>query len=302
MGNFTQFAPEQQIAGLSSTGLAATGSILTATDTTLLGLSGATLGISAVIAGVVAVVLSLFKGANPLQVPAAKIEQAFEAAADNLFALVVKASMITPAQAVAAMHLLINAADNQEIQANLGVAAQKAITNLTTVINNEIAAVPGVHATTRTINVVQAHSFYVQPNTAGWYPDSITAAAKMTDQLLAAFQSSGPVPASAPVAVTTPRLPGVMPSTVALLPSTVAPAIGLNAPPSQNEIPSSQDLPGSAPISPAASSSSPSDAFSRSTPAANMKEAVLPVVSSGSPFSLGLILLLVVVVLAVKGF
>lgn len=125
---------------------------------------------------------AIFHGANPLQVPAARAEQIYEAAADNAYA-VAKAGMVTPAQAIAAQQqfLQMGIADLQS--RNIGVAAQNSIKNMTKVINDEIAVTQKLPSKiTQQLDLTKARALY--KGGAGWYADSIQAATQLTDSWL----------------------------------------------------------------------------------------------------------------------
>ncbi|HEV2498630.1 MAG TPA: hypothetical protein VGY31_03505 [Terriglobia bacterium] len=150
----------------------------------------ATLGIGA---GLAVLIMELFKGANPLQVPAAKAEQIYEVAADNMLSLE-KAGIITEAQSVAGMQALITAGQQEEasLQSQIGTPAVKGSTNLTNVIQAEIVDAEGVSPlpallTGVTLQEAEAH-YYINPsNENGWYPQSVTDADAVTDQLATQF-------------------------------------------------------------------------------------------------------------------
>lgn len=174
-------------AGVASGIAALTGT----TAVTALGLgvatAPATLGISAAIAGLVAVFSSLFHGADPRQVGSSQIEQAIEAAADNLYALA-KNGMIYVAEAVVGMETLL-AQGQQNEQSWGGQAGSRGYTNLTNVINAEIAAVKLLSDNvTQEIDLQKAQAWYVQKGPAGtWYDVSIDAANQLTDSFLQAL-------------------------------------------------------------------------------------------------------------------
>jgi hypothetical protein len=138
--------------------------------------------------GVLTTVTALFKGANPLQVPAAQAEQIYEAAADNAYA-VCKAGMVSVADAVAAMQNFLSQGISDIQGRGIGTAGQKGIANMTSVINAEIAAVQKLPAAaTKALDLNVARSLYV--SAGGWYPASLQAAGQLTDSWLASLGGS----------------------------------------------------------------------------------------------------------------
>jgi hypothetical protein len=167
--------------------------------TAILGSTGAaTLGITAAIAGIIVIMSQFLKGADPLQVPAAKLEQVFEAAADNLYSLA-KAGFISKAEAVTGIQAFIQAAVQfeQQYAQQTGHPAPfgAAIKNVTSVNNAEIQAVvglPDIAIITGPINFTAAKAAYYttvlrntgQVGAGHWYPESIDAAEKVTAEYL----------------------------------------------------------------------------------------------------------------------
>lgn len=143
----------------------------------------ATLGVGAAVAGLVALFSRLFTGADPRQVPASQIEQAIEAAADNLYA-VCKMGMISITEAVSGMQALLQKGVATLQSSGLGMAAQNGIDNLVKVVNAEIAVTQQLNSSaTAPIDLEKAHSVYIRQQ-AGWYPQSVDAATQLTDQYL----------------------------------------------------------------------------------------------------------------------
>ncbi|MGH9406777.1 MAG: hypothetical protein ACRD3D_13195 [Terriglobia bacterium] len=120
-------------------------------------------------------------------IDSSKVEQIYEAAADNLYA-VGQLGMITRDEAIAGMQALIQAGQQHEAQLN-DKQAQSGIANLTKVINAEIADCQNLSDTPTTpINLTQAHSVYV--SASGWYPDSLAAASQASDEYLSQLASA----------------------------------------------------------------------------------------------------------------
>ncbi len=66
----------------------------------------ATSGIGALLIPVILLLSKTFKGADPFQVPASRIEQAFEVGSDNLY-LVARSGMISKAEAAQGMQIFL---------------------------------------------------------------------------------------------------------------------------------------------------------------------------------------------------
>src|SRR5207237_5114748 len=129
-------------------------------------------------------------------IDAAKIEQIYEAAADNLLA-VGKLGMISRAEAVGGMQMLMQAGQQHEAQLN-DSQAQKGAANLSKVVAAEINAANSLPEAARVpLDLNRARSVYMSGH--GWYPDSLSAAAQWTDQYLAGL-ASNPVRAVAQTA------------------------------------------------------------------------------------------------------
>jgi len=154
--------------------------------------SGMALPLIGIGVAIAALILQLFHGADPREEPAAQMEQIFEAAADNLYALQ-KAGILTAAQSVAAMQELITAGQNLETQysGQLGPWAAKAAANLTSVIQAEFAAAEALPATVGVVSptLAIAQRYYLKPGLKGWYAASLTQAGKITDQFVTTFIS-----------------------------------------------------------------------------------------------------------------
>lgn len=155
----------------------------------------ATLGVVVPIVGA-AIALGLLlahflgHGCGSACIEASKAEQIYEAAADNI-AAVYKAGMMSLDHALASMVYFISAGQQHEatFADKQGDAGSK---NLTQVIRNEMA---GVKAEPKPkpakFNLAEAHSLYTSG--PGWYPDSLAAAANLTDEYLQALANGGQV-------------------------------------------------------------------------------------------------------------
>lgn len=152
--------------------------------------SGPAAPVVAAIGAAVSTLGGIFKGANPLQVPAAQIEQVYEAVADNVWALFYHAHMITRATAIAGMQAALQAAQQALSTSGLGIAAQKGLANATAVIGQMIDAAPNTpdQPATAELSVSQAQQFYV--GGPGWYASSISKATAITNAFI---QSLGAV-------------------------------------------------------------------------------------------------------------
>jgi hypothetical protein len=140
----------------------------------------------------------IFKGADPRQVPASKIEQVFEAAADKINAAK-GAGMITRDQASALMDQFIQMGDqvyqqNPTLGLNTGSPGGKGIANMTSVIqaekNSSKMQLPD--NVTIEINPDAAKGYYPTTGTSGWYSESISAADQVASQALAALPKNFP--------------------------------------------------------------------------------------------------------------
>lgn len=143
---------------------------------------------------VIAFAGSIFKGADPRQVPASQIEQTYEALADNLYALFANARMITRDLAVGGMQAAITAVQDALATSGLGVAAQKALVNAVNVIQAEMQAaqnLPDAPAT-MPIDTAAARQYYIGQGVSapGWYDIAVQKAATLTDQFLNGLTSS----------------------------------------------------------------------------------------------------------------
>jgi hypothetical protein len=193
--NAGDFGLAEQGIGAIATGaaaaVAAAGGAASAAASGGILLAATAAGPFAAIAIPVLILLSrLFKGADPRQVPASEIEQMFEAAADNFYALA-KVGMIDIQDAAHAMQILIEqgAAYYQKVP-NLGRAGGKGIANMTAVIQAEIDATLALPSNIPVIpvDIAVAHGYYISG--AGWYASSIAGANKLTDNFLVSYSRS----------------------------------------------------------------------------------------------------------------
>jgi|GEM_PF-5494337 len=209
-------------------GLAAAGtSIAIAAEGGTAAASGALVGVSAaipiagaVVAGLALLAGLIFHGADPRQVPASKIEQSFEAAADKLHEMML-AGMISVAQAVAGQQACIAAvrAMMDQYHSQLGDKIYSGtIANVTKVINDQIAqtqahaALPGVPTTLQVqpssvileIDPNSASKYYPQDGTAGWYPESVQSGDTLVNHYLSTLPENFPVATTFSTAVASP--------------------------------------------------------------------------------------------------
>lgn len=216
--NTPTFGEASQIASITATALGATDAILTAVPA-LAGITDGSLLIFSSVAGPiamgVAVVLSIlgriFKGADPNQVPAAQIEQVFEAAADNGLYLA-RAGYLSISEAQTFMQKLIQAGDLYYQQAVSSNAQYRndprpftnGQANMTKVITNEITGENALAGVTPIPvipwDAVAGPALFIQDGAPGWYSapgESIDAAAQLTSEFMAALRQASPVsPAS----------------------------------------------------------------------------------------------------------
>ena len=147
----------------------------------------------------------IFHGADPRQVPASQIQQAFEAASKNLH-YVAKAGMISREEAVAGMRFFLPKGDEyfKQNEKALGKAGTAGKAGMHKTIEAEIAATQRLVATTRTrsVDLAKAHMVYVGANSQGqitaagglqdgrpghWYVESLQAAGRLVDSYLASL-------------------------------------------------------------------------------------------------------------------
>jgi hypothetical protein len=121
------------------------------------------------------------KGCGSACIDAAKAEQIYELWADNLLA-VLKLGMISTDQALAGMALAIQNGVQHENEFN-DAQSRKGATNLTNVIRAEMLDVPAyAHVKRVPLDLAKAREAYISG--PGWYPDSVAAAAQLTDEYL----------------------------------------------------------------------------------------------------------------------
>lgn len=157
-------------------------------------------GPAAPFVAIAATVSGFFHGADPRQIPAAKIEQAFELAADNLYWLAganknLSEAIISKQEAVDGINLLTQAAIQYEQQASQqyqpaspgqygALPFSKAIANVQAVNGAEaqaVAGLPDLPLKAGPINFTEAQQyFYSREVSAGWYPESIAGAEQLT--------------------------------------------------------------------------------------------------------------------------
>jgi len=134
----------------------------------------------------------IFHGADPRQVPASQVEQAFEAASNNLN-YVAKAGMLSREEAVAGMRIFLQKGDEfyKENEKALGKAGTAGKANMRKTIEAEIAGLRDVATTrTRSLDLVAAQTLYEKPGKAGWYKESLGAAGRLADSYLASLPIS----------------------------------------------------------------------------------------------------------------
>lgn len=176
-----------------------------ATSGATAGSTAATVGAAASVVGLLAVPVLLllgriFRGADPRQVPAAQIEQAFEGASNNLYH-VGRAGMLSRDEVVGGMRALLAKGEQYFAEALRNPAAfgssEKALkaglANMRSVIENHGIA-PALRdialARSRALDLAAARGFYEKPGKPGWYRESLEAAARLADEYLASLPSS----------------------------------------------------------------------------------------------------------------
>lgn len=126
--------------------------------------------------------LHIFGGPDPNNVPASQLEQAIEAAADNIQALY-RAGLITNSQRLQGQQALLYQGQQafQSIISRGGDVKPFAngLQNMTRVVSNVMAANQPQTATGQTLSVATAQQYY--KSGPGWYPGSTLKAAQLTD-------------------------------------------------------------------------------------------------------------------------
>jgi len=146
--------------------------------------------VGSIVAGV-ADILEIFhvgEGCGAACVDSAETEQIFEAAADNVY-YAVKAGQISSAQGAVAIQWLQSQGDAQMAQlAQSDSKARAGQSNMDKTLVAEIASVQSLSVSepTQPLNPTALQSsVFMQPGTAGWYPQSIAAAASLALQAIA---------------------------------------------------------------------------------------------------------------------
>lgn len=158
--------------------------------------AGASLGPAAPIALAVIGIAALIAhfvggGCGQACIIAAKAEQIYEAAADNLLA-VGKLGMITAEEAVAGMQLFIQGGVQHEAALGNTSQEQAGAKHLTEVIQNEIAAAQSLPSTrSAPLDLTRAAAAFLQPGAAGWYPDALGPAEQLTLAYLQGLPAGG---------------------------------------------------------------------------------------------------------------
>jgi hypothetical protein len=174
----------------------------------------------------------IFKGADPNQVPAAQVEQAFEAAGDDFLALL-KAKYITTSEALTAIQACLAAGiqyfNNMLATDPVAKADPRPFKN--GLANMRDKSFPPEVAEAKTINVVQAipwdpaaaAKLYLQPGLKGWYSDSLAAGIRLVENYMAAIRAAVGSSTNAPAEAAAAAL--VLAVTVAAMTDSVLPII-----------------------------------------------------------------------------
>ena len=159
--------------------------------------------IAAAAAAVLEVISICFKGADPNQVPAAQIEQVFEASALDMQYLAT-AGYLTKAEATAGMEKLIQAGDAYYAQAVTNnpqyARDQRPFKNGQANMTKSIREFEGTVANLPEVTLLpwdqnSASSLYIQEGARGWYSQpgqSIEAATNLTNGFMAALRATMP--------------------------------------------------------------------------------------------------------------
>ncbi len=122
---------------------------------------------------------------------AARTEQIYEAAADNMLQLVIH-GYLTPEEATLGMQAMIAAANQAESRFGTTQATNGA-KNATSVIKNEITSIHAQALVPLTGSTSGASQLYLKPGKHGWYTDSLAEAANLTDGVLQRAVARRPV-------------------------------------------------------------------------------------------------------------
>ena len=128
----------------------------------------------AIVAGL-ASVFHIGQGCGQPCVDAAKAEQVFEAAADNILSAG-NAGMLSASDAVAAMEYILAQGDQtmSQFTTKQGAAGK---TNMDKVIANEISLAQGLPAAQSSpLDPTKLQSLFIAPGASGWYSDSLSSA------------------------------------------------------------------------------------------------------------------------------
>jgi len=151
----------------------------------------ATIAVAAPIVGaaiaLVLLALSFFHGGcGDACINAAKTEQIYESAADNIGAAF-RQGLITRVQAITGMKLMIQLGQQHEQQYGTK-QADKGAAHLTTIIEELIGGVSSdPQPAPQKFSLEVAREYYVQPQ-PGWYPDALQAGAQVADSYLDSLQ------------------------------------------------------------------------------------------------------------------
>lgn len=174
------------------------------------GTTAASVGAASTVVGLVAVPVlillgRLFRGADPRQVPAAQIQQVFEAASHNLLA-VGRAGLISRAEVVDGARLFLRKGREFYDRADvvLGPAEERGAARMGVNVNEVIIAAQGgavpapvsgdylqpppgaavAASRTQRLDLASARSYYIPVSKSGWYRQSLDAAQRLTDSYL----------------------------------------------------------------------------------------------------------------------
>jgi hypothetical protein len=139
-------------------------------------------------------------GCGSACIDASKAEQIYEAATDNLWATY-KAGMVSKAQFLNGAKMFLQS--GQQHMATFGTSqAKKGMTNMANVINAMISGAGAVAPPAPApVDFGAAHALYVSGG--GWYPDSLQAAAQLTDAFLQQYGNTASGSAASAVSALT---------------------------------------------------------------------------------------------------
>jgi hypothetical protein len=164
----------------------------TATALTTTGLvSGAIAGPIGIAAGLLAAeLMNVFSGCGQACIDASKALQVYEVAANDIIN-VAQAGLISGAQAQNLVQQVINLGlQNLQSLAQQDSKAQNGVTILSQQASTYLQQAGSFGNASQPFTLAKAMAVFMNPNTSGWYSDSVSAGNSLATQLLASLSSS----------------------------------------------------------------------------------------------------------------